>query len=171
MSILSVFSGIGGLDAGAALAGFNLGAQFDIDPTALAISKSVLKTNNYAVDLSAIDPEEVISLSGIQRGNDAILIGGPPCTGFSQAGFWIEEKRNGKDGQVNRLFDYLAILEALTPRFFVVENVPGLFFKTHRKVLNRFVNKATRLGYSISLNLALHHMLPHQEPRAGLSRI
>lgn len=152
-AILSLFSGIGGLDFGAHLAGYEVACQFDIDQTALDIASKALNTTAFQLDISQTKPGEIVELSQVPMGEDSILIGGPPCTGFSQAGFWIETKRNGEDPQVNRLFDYQNVLEALMPRLFVVENVPGLLFKTHKKLFQSFVTKASALGYSISYKL------------------
>lgn len=145
-----MYSGAGGLDLGAQLAGFRIASALDADPDALAIHKRVFGAQCFNSQTEDIDVRDLLRHSKVPKDGSAILIGGPPCTAFSHAGFWIEKKRTGKDEQTHRIADYLRFVADLKPRAFVMENVPGLLFRNHYPVLKRFEAQCSRLGYTVS---------------------
>ncbi len=148
--VFSLYSGIGGLDLGARTAGLKVAVALDADEHVLAIHKRVFRAPSFQVQTEEADVHEIIRASGVPRNGSALLIGGPPCTAFSHAGFWIESKRNGTDLQVDRIKDYLRFVRQLQPRAFVMENVPGLLFRNHCAVLQRFESACVRMGYSVT---------------------
>ncbi|HEX5370103.1 MAG TPA: DNA cytosine methyltransferase [Dehalococcoidia bacterium] len=147
---ISLFSGIGGLDLGARAAGLRVAVATDHDEDALRILRAGLGTRTVGGPIEDLEPDDLLDRAGLKGDDVRYLIGGPPCTAFSHAGFWISEKRDGLDPAAGRIDDYLYFLKALEPEAFVLENVPGLAFKTHRHVLDRFVFCARRAGYSVS---------------------
>jgi DNA (cytosine-5)-methyltransferase 1 len=147
---ISLFSGIGGLDLGARAAGLRVAMATDHDENALKVLRAETGTRTAAAPIEDIEPEDLLERAGLKAGDVRYLIGGPPCTAFSHAGFWISDKRDGLDPAAGRIDDYLYFLKALEPEAFLLENVPGLAFKTHRHVLERFVFCARRAGYSVS---------------------
>lgn len=150
---LSLFSGIGGLDLGAHIAGLRVGGVLDNDRTALACNSLALGTLPIVGDARSLDPRDVIRRSGVPIDGTGILIGGPPCTAFSHAGFWIRDKREGRDHQWGRIGDYLRYLHLLRPRAFILENVPGLLFKNHKPVFEAFRRTAEAYGYAVSYTI------------------
>jgi DNA (cytosine-5)-methyltransferase 1 len=148
-SAVSVFSGIGGLDFGARIAGCEVVLATDRDASALRQLATTQGTSTVAGDLTTLDLKR---LSDSHPGADSpdILIGGPPCTGFSHAGFWIESKREGDDPATSLLNAYADVVTDLRPAIFVMENVPGLLFKNFRVFYESFVNRMRRAGYSVS---------------------
>ncbi len=149
-SVVSLFSGLGGLDLGAHVAGLRVGIAIDADGTALDCLNQALGARTVQGLTQELNPEEVIASLGQHASGEAILIGGPPCTAFSHAGFWLKRKRDGSDHQSRRIDDYWRYVVALRPRAFVLENVPGLTFRNHRATLEAFERKARRSGYSIT---------------------
>ena len=147
---LSLFSGLGGLDLGAHLAGWRVASAIDADPSALSCLHQALGTPITTGFTEQLDPEDVIARSGMAADGSAILIGGPPCTAFSHAGFWLKHKRDGSDHQTARIDDFWTYVRLLRPRAFLMENVPGLAFQTHSAYLESLERKARRNGYSIS---------------------
>jgi DNA (cytosine-5)-methyltransferase 1 len=147
---ISLFSGIGGLDLGARAAGLRVAVATDHDADALQVLRAEIGTRTVAGSIEDLEVDHLLDPAGLKRDDVRYLIGGPPCTAFSHAGFWISDKRDGLDPAAGRIEDYLYFLKELKPEAFLLENVPGLAFKTHRHVLDRFVFCARRAGYSTS---------------------
>jgi DNA (cytosine-5)-methyltransferase 1 len=153
LSALSLFSGMGGLDLGAHLAGIRVAAAVDADTAALEVLVKAMGTKTILGYTQDLAPEDVIASAGLQADGAAILIGGPPCTAFSHAGFWLERKRDGSDSQAARIEDYWRYVQALRPSAFGMENVPGLAFENHEIVLQHFINRARKNGYSVAAKI------------------
>jgi DNA (cytosine-5)-methyltransferase 1 len=145
---LSIFSGIGGLDLGAASAGCRIELSTDVDAEALTLLSRACGSPVLAGDIDDLLHEGLRTRWGSTR--PQLLIGGPPCTPFSHAGFWIDRKRESRDPAASLLASYLACLREFEPDAFVLENVPGLAFATHKRWLDQIVTGASRLGYSIT---------------------
>lgn len=118
---IDLFAGCGGFSCGFEKAGFNI-------TTAVEFDKSIAKsyelnhkaTNMLAEDIKKLDNENYFKL------NDAdVIIGGPPCQGFSMAGARI---RNGFiDDPRNYLFKhYYNVVKIVRPKIFILENVKGI---------------------------------------------
>lgn len=148
---LSLFSGIGGLDLGARAAGMEVLLATDIDAGALELLKRGTGATTLAGSIEEIGPQ-LLSTWPSDHPPD-LVIGGPPCTGFSHAGFWIEDKRAGLDPATNLLQAYLGVITEFRPRGFILENVPGLAFKTHERFLVDFVQSARLSGYSVTFQV------------------
>lgn len=144
---LSLFSGIGGLDLGATIAGVNVLLATDVDSGALEVLHERTGMRTLHGDVDELLEGRLVDAWG--RGNrPALIIGGPPCTGFSHAGFWISDKRRGADPAVAYLASYAKAVTTFRPDAFVLENVPGLTFKTHVAFLNAFLSSVRRAGYT-----------------------
>src|SRR5438552_3735383 len=91
--VLSLFSGCGGLDQGFRDAGFEIGAAYDVDASALrsydrnlraSSSWGAPKTRVHLADLSKISPKEIIcDWIANEDAPPAGVVGGPPCQAFS----------------------------------------------------------------------------------------
>lgn len=149
---LSLFAGLGGLDLGAKVAGLRVGLSLDNDKDALLKLSRALGHPVLATNIEDLDPDVAIEAAGVGA-TGCMLIGGPPCTPFSHAGFWIKSKRDGEDPQWGRIADYGMYVAASKPRAFVLENVPGLLFKNHQPVLGAFLRRMKRLGYSTAFRV------------------
>lgn len=144
MKIVSFFAGAGGLDLGFSKAGFDViwANEFDKDIWStyrLNHPETILETRS----ITEIQAEEVPDCDGI--------IGGPPCQSWSEAGALkgIEDKR----GQL--FFDFIRILAAKQPKFFVAENVSGMLFKRHDEALNNIKEMFKNAGIGYDLSFAM----------------
>jgi DNA (cytosine-5)-methyltransferase 1 len=109
---VGLFSGCGGLDYGALKAGFQFAGAYDSDEIAIETYRRNVQPEACAVDLSVEAPK-------LPKRIDLVL-GGPPCQGFSSAG-----PKNNKDPR-NRFWQvYLEVLAKTRPRVFLLENVYG----------------------------------------------
>lgn len=142
MNIISLFSGAGGMDLGFAQAGFNVIWANEYDKTIWATHKH----NFPATTLCQSSIRDVVE----DNVPDCIgLIGGPPCQSFSQAG----AKKGTTDPRGQLFWDYIRILKAKAPLFFVAENVSGLLSKRHEDDLNAFKNAFNEAGYNVHVQL------------------
>lgn len=140
---------------GAARAGLKVIACVDIDARALnAHKQNFPESVHIEKDVKSFDSKQLLELSGLKDGKIEALIGGPPCQGFSRIGI-----RNPKDPRNSLFHHYLRMVAEIRPRFFLVENVPGILddcFKTLRqrafaqidgyKIIGPIVLKASDFG-------------------------
>lgn len=119
---VDLFSGAGGISLGLANAGFRVVLASDISPSCALTHKSNMPEIPFLLgDISDISGEQILEAAGLQRGELDLLIGGPPCQGYSILG-----AREADDPR-NRLFDdFFRIAAAVQPKYLVIENVPGL---------------------------------------------
>ena len=143
MNLISLFSGAGGLDLGFEKAGFHtvLANEYDknICPTFRA---NFPNTQLIEGDIRKLD-------TSILPTNITGIIGGPPCQSWSEAGTLkgIEDER----GQL--FYEYIRILRAVKPLFFVAENVSGMLAKRHSEAVNGFMQLFDEAGYDVQLKL------------------
>ncbi len=128
-------------------AGFDIAASIEFD----AIHSLVHHVNlPYAAtickDISAVTREEIYQqLAGKgYSGNIDVVVGGPPCQGFSHIG-----KRVLDDPRNRLVFEYLRIVRETAPKYFVFENVPGIATGKHKALLTELVSAFDKIGYSV----------------------
>jgi DNA (cytosine-5)-methyltransferase 1 len=161
-SAVSLFAGAGGLDIGAEHAGFLTRAAVELDPTA---QESLLSNPHHfpgldaeAVfsDIATLNFEELLEAADLVQGEVDLVHGGPPCTPFSKSGYWLAYKRAGEDPKASLLDSYVAALEAIKPKAFLMENVYGLAYNNqNRPILDRFVASVRSAGYSLDWRILL----------------
>lgn len=121
-NIVDLFSGAGGLSLGSARAGFAVRGAVDNDPKANDTHKrNFPKTTHLNVDIARLTGDELKRTLFSNGESITGIVGGPPCQGFSVIG------RRDRDDARNKLFvDFFRIVSEIRPRFFLVENVPGI---------------------------------------------
>ena len=155
LTAIDLFSGAGGFSLAAYNAGFDVLAAIEFDQNAAEtyqknlVDRLKAKTQVFAEDITKVDIESIMRYQGIKKGQLDLLLGGPPCQGFSSHRI----KDSGKDDPRNALLiRYFDFVEHLKPKAFLVENVPGLLWPRHEKYLNNFLNLAKKHGYTIVAN-------------------
>src|SRR5580658_1782480 len=120
--IVDLFCGAGGFSLGAHKAGFHTALAIDIDEKLTSsFEKNFPKATLLHADISEIGATEVIEKANLKPGELAGVIGGPPCQGFSLIG-----RRNLSDPRNRMVWHFCRVVKELQPKFFVMENVPGL---------------------------------------------
>jgi DNA (cytosine-5)-methyltransferase 1 len=99
-------------------------------------------------DIRETPAEELLELGGLSKGEPTLVIGGPPCTPFSKSGFWLEEKRESQDPNASLLDEYVRVVRDTQPEAFILENVQGLTYSTHRAQFQRLLGQLLELGYN-----------------------
>jgi DNA (cytosine-5)-methyltransferase 1 len=130
-SIISLYSGAGGLDLGFEAAGFETRVAVEMNQDAVRTLR--LNRDWPVVDANIHSPaassQELLRLARLSRGDADVLIGGPPCQPFSKSGYWATgDARRLADPRASTLEAFLRVLEDTLPRVFLIENVPGIVF-------------------------------------------
>lgn len=145
MNIVSLFSGCGGLDLGFEKAGFDIIWANEFD-------KSIWETYEYNHPSTQLDKRSINDISTEEIPECDGIIGGPPCQSWSAGG----SKRGIKDKRGQLFWDYIRVLNAKNPKFFVVENVKGMLLKRHGDALSNFkeaFKAAGKYGYDLYFQL------------------
>lgn len=141
---IDLFAGAGGLAEGFLRAGFEIVSGVDSD----ADSRSTFMANFaqasfFEGDIQHIEGKHLLHDAGLERGELACLIGGPPCQSFS----YNNHERSATHVRSRLFRHYLRLVDALRPKTIVMENVPGILTIGDGKVLTAITNELTKLGY------------------------
>lgn len=143
MKLISLFSGCGGLDLGFECAGFDI-------PVANEFDSSIWQTFRLNHPKSSLITKDVRNLSADVLPNDVDgIIGGPPCQSWSEAG----AQRGIEDDRGKLFFDYIRILKAKKPKFFLAENVNGMLADRHSEAVKSITDLFKRCGYNLTITL------------------
>lgn len=162
-SLVSLFSGAGGLDLGLEAAGLRTLFASDID----FHSCETLKTGGLhsrrhrlpflsdavieQADICELDGAKVLKQVGLERGQVDVMAGGPPCQAFSVFG----QRRGTSDPRGRLPEQYIRVLSEIAPRVFIFENVFGLLSieggAVYREILDRLAAPSKDLCYELSI--------------------
>lgn len=142
MNIVSFFAGAGGLDLGFQKAGFNVIWANEYD-------KEIWETYEKNHKDTFLDKRSIVQIPTSDVPNCDGIIGGPPCQSWSEAG--ALRGINDKRGQL--FFDFIRILEAKKPKFFLAENVSGMLLPRHKEALENIKKMFQEAGYELSFKL------------------
>ena len=143
---IDLFAGAGGMTLGFDNKNFNniLAVEFNKD-FAETYKKNFPNHNLMVRDIKEISIEEIKEAIGRKKVD--VIIGGPPCQGFSLAG---NIGRSFIDDDRNRLFkEFVRFVDILKPRMFVLENVAAMERHNNGKTIKEIVNSFGELGYTI----------------------
>ncbi len=148
MQILDLFAGAGGFSLGFEQAGFKIVGAIEIDKWA-----GETFAYNFKDAKVIIDDIERMSDSYIKKSfrdeNPDIIIGGPPCQGFS---ICVKNSGDPKDPRNSLFKEFLRVVKKLNPQAIVMENVPNLIkAKTalKEKVINIIKGELEKVGYNV----------------------
>jgi len=121
LNVIDLFCGVGGMSKGLTDAGLNVIAGVDIWDKAINNYKKNFEHQAICEDLTKLPPEKFNLLYNKENKIVDLIVGGPPCQGFSIAG-----KRDTKDPRNSLFMEYLKYLNYFKPKAFIMENVIGI---------------------------------------------
>ncbi len=143
---IDLFSGAGGMSLGFEMAGFRNIFSLDINPDFCKTYKRNFPNHRLIQsDISTILKEEILKIIGNNKVD--VIIGGPPCQGFSIAG---NIGRKFVDDPRNHLFkEFARTVEIVKPHYFVMENVARLFIHNNGNTKKEILSIFRSLGYAV----------------------
>lgn len=150
LNFIDLFSGAGGIGIGFEQAGFEHILSSDFDE---AVAKTFIHNNNVPFVKGDLSEPKIFNKIKNIIGDKSIdvLVGGPPCQGFSMFGrrrFVKSQSHDPFDDIRNDLiFTYLKYVEEYRPKWFLMENVAGLVNLSGGFFLEKFIEKVKELGY------------------------
>jgi len=152
LKCVDLFAGAGGFSLAAIQAGIEVKMAVELNKHACETYRiNILNNQNssialYNEDIHGLNPKELASIHFSDNEECDFLFGGPPCQGFSAHrinGAGIDDPRNKL---IHKYFDFV---EALQPRMFLMENVPGMLWPRHKDYLDAFYQAAAEAGYHV----------------------
>lgn len=157
-NVVSTFSGCGGSCLGYRMAGYKVRWANEFVPAAqdsyrANAPESILDCR----DIKTVQPEEILSVIGLQKGDIDLFDGSPPCQAFSTAGKrdkgWGEDKtyeHGAKQKNEDLFYEYIRLLRGLKPKVFVAENVSGLVKGTAKGYFLDILKQMKESGYRVT---------------------
>lgn len=141
---IDLFSGCGGISKGLENTGrINIVGAIDFDQAACnTYKKNFPKTKVICGDINDITVES----TGFR--NIDIIVGGPPCQGFSRLNYWDKDRDN--DPRNKLFYQYLRFVEELQPKAILIENVKNILVAKDGFALKTITSILNSLGYNVS---------------------
>lgn len=153
---VSLFSGAGGMDLGVIRAShgramFDIRGCIELDHDCCETLRLNFgsKVAVYEHDISAFDHNDVVLKCQLEGTVLPLVVGGPPCQSFSQAG----KQRGVRDQRGELIFMFLRFVQATQPVYFVMENVSNLRGISGGSLLADIQSEMDRIGYNVTCNL------------------
>lgn len=154
-NFVDLFAGCGGMSEGFIMNGFKLLAANEVDKNIMLTNKfnHSRHTDEKRFILGDVTTEEVkVKIKDACKGHSVdVVIGGPPCQGFSYAG-WRDP--NDKRNQLFR--EFVSLVNTLKPKFFVMENVPGILTMRKGEAIKEIINAFKEIGYKVNAPMRLN---------------
>ncbi len=159
---VDLFAGAGGMTLGFEQAGFDVLASVEIDPVHCATHQfNFPMCSILCQDVAQLRGSEIRKKSAIGGREIDVVISGSPCQGFSMMG-----KRDVDDPRNSLIFHFQRLVLELKPKFFVMENVPGIASGEHKKLLNILISSFMEAGYKVEENYQVLNALNYGVPQA-----
>lgn len=163
-TVIDLFAGGGGFSYGFREAGYKIVFANDID-------KNMAKNYVFNIpevlfivrDIHFLNPhKDVLEKIDMRPGELDVLIGGPPCQGFSLMGL-----RNPNDPRNRLLEELFRFIDAIRPRWILLENVPGILNMEGGRPFKLLLNGLERRGYSVTYKIlnAVNFGIPQKRKR------
>lgn len=140
MKVISLFSGAGGLDRGFENAGFDIIWANEHD-------KTIWETYETNHPNTFLDRRSILSIPLHDVPDCDAIIGGPPCQSWSSAG----ALRGTGDSRGKLFFEFIRLVAAKKPKFFLAENVSGMLMERHALAFENIKHMLRGFGYTLTV--------------------
>lgn len=144
-TLIDLFSGCGGASLGFKEAGFEIVAAVDIDHSSCESYALNIGLKPIEGDIRYVTGEQILKEAGMKRGEVDVVIGCPPCQGFSSL------RRTRKGDSPDRNDDLLMVFAQriieIFPRMVIFENVPGIMHGRGKTCLRKFIEELKKHRY------------------------
>lgn len=164
IKVLDLFCGCGGLSKGFELAGYDVVGGIDFNESAIKTYKRNFgEKAGLCFDLSKMDKKTINEMFPNLAEID-VIIGGPPCQGFSSANRY---KTEGEDPRNKLFFQFIKFVEIAKPLAILIENVSGIVTKDNGYAKNRIYSIFEEMGYSVNHRIlnAVNFGVPQRRKR------
>ncbi len=162
-NFIDLFCGAGGITQGLMQAGLNPVASAEISPIASATHRrNFPDCHHFCGDIHEFNTQEWLSKVGSPEIH--LIVGGPPCQGFSVAG-----KRDPNDPRNHLFQEFVRIVSEVRPWYMVIENVPGILTMKQGKTKQEIIEAFENIGYtnvSVAILESAAYGVPQIRPRA-----
>ena len=147
LNVLDLFSGCGGLSLGFKLAGFKIKGAIDHDVDSIETFKRNFGKGKFFVkDINEVDKKFIKK----NYKNVDVIIGGPPCQGFSNANRW---HKNYSDPRNLLFLKFIEFVKIIKPKMVLIENVSGILSRSKGEIINNIKEILNKSGYKVDYKL------------------
>lgn len=160
--VLDLFCGCGGISEGYKLAGFDIVGGIDFNESATDTFKhNFKKAIVHNIDITSFPNDDIDK----EFGDVDVIVGGPPCQGFSSANRWQKET---EDPRNKLFFEYIRFVQQIHPKVIMIENVRGLLSRDNGYAIKRIQEILGSAEYNISYQVldASDYGVPQNRKRA-----
>ena len=150
LTAIDLFCGAGGLSEGFRQAGFHVLAGQDYDERAGATFAATHHGAKFiGGPIQDVTPQQLLKAAGKKRGEIDVIVGGPPCQGYSV----YNHQRGVTDPRAGLFREYLRIVKGIQPRWLVMENVTGITSIAGGNIVQEIFEGMTSLGYRVDMKV------------------
>lgn len=147
MNVIDLFCGCGGFSKGFEQAGFSIRLGIDIwEDAVVTYKRNFPNAATIVGDITTLTGNDLLDAAGMAADDVDIIIGGPPCQGFSVSG-----KRMLDDPRNVLYKSFVRMVSTIQPKAFVMENVPGIVKLFDGKVKEQVLEDFTNIGYDVEM--------------------
>jgi DNA (cytosine-5)-methyltransferase 1 len=149
-TVIDLFCGAGGLSEGFRQAGYHVLAGNDFfDAAGETFAATHREAKFLPGRIQDISAEDFLEAAGLKPGELDVLVGGPPCQGFS-----VYNHQRGLHDERSSLYqEYLRIVEGLKPDWVVLENVTGMTSAGGGAAVEAIIKGLSDLGYAVAAQI------------------
>lgn len=164
IKVIDLFCGCGGLSKGFSLAGYDIVGGVDFNQAAIkTFNNNFENAKGICCDLSTMNEDQIIS--EFNNINDIdVIIGGPPCQGFSSANRY---KTEGEDPRNKLFFEFVKFVDMAQPKVVLIENVRGIVTSNNGYAKDRIYEIFESRGYTVNHRIlnAVDYGIPQSRQR------